>query len=260
MKIEKIDIIYDKKGALCASDWDGLRHVKELPYLSVVQSVQGHYRIQIDEGDTFLTEEKGIFIAPPNHKQTIVHHANQHSGQMQARWVFVDVLINGTYKLEDLFEFPVIVPGGDAFSVFGGCFDELFGAVDRCDTMIAYYKLLKALLRIVTPKELLHPSVQTVLDYLRQNYGHPITIKELAGVVYLSHSHLYRLFRRSVGLSPIEYLNKYRLTVAAGLLVSTRESVSSIAKKVGMDNQFYFSKLFKRKYGIPPTQYRKTFS
>ena len=58
-------------------------------------------------------------------------------------------------------------------------------------------------------------------------------------------------------MSPIKYLNNYRLSVASDLLTKTNDSVKTIAEKVGINDQFYFSKLFKAKYFKSPQQYRK---
>jgi len=176
---------------------------------------------------------------------------------MQARWVFLDVLINNTYKLDTIFEFPVILPGNYLMEI-DLCFDEIFRAVNICDTMIACYKFLKVLLMIAKPRALIDERIQKILNFIHQNYMNKISVKELANSLHMSEPNFFWLFRKNVKMSPIEYINRYRLTMAANLLKTSNDSVKAIAEKVGITNQFYFSKMFKNKYKMSPTQYRNT--
>ena len=68
---------------------------------------------------------------------------------------------------------------------------------------------------------------------------------------------IYTVFKKATGNSPVKYLNEYRLSVACELLHNTGDSIKSIAEKVGIPDQFYFSKLFKSKYSVSAQQYRK---
>ncbi len=69
-----------------------------------------------------------------------------------------------------------------------------------------------------------------------------------------------RLFKAVSGLPPQQFLIQCRLQQAASLLVGTGETVGVIAERVGIGNEFYFSRLFKAKYRIPPLEYRREFA
>lgn len=87
------------------------------------------------------------------------------------------------------------------------------------------------------------------------NQNKPIGV--YAAMCDLSESYFYLLFKRSMGLSPVEYRNRIRVNTACSLLEDTSMSVDGIALSVGFDSPFYFSRTFKKVMGISPRQYRR---
>ncbi|MFA6293995.1 MAG: helix-turn-helix transcriptional regulator [Victivallales bacterium] len=75
----------------------------------------------------------------------------------------------------------------------------------------------------------------------------------------ISYPHFRRIFRQHTGASPVNYLIKCRLQMAALLLLRSSDLVSGIAEKCGIPDEFYFSRLFKKHYNLPPKTYRKEF-
>ncbi len=73
----------------------------------------------------------------------------------------------------------------------------------------------------------------------------------------LSESYFYLLFKRSIGLSPVEYRNRIRVNTACSLLEGTSMSIDEISASVGFDTPFYFSRIFKKIMGHSPRQYRQ---
>ena len=84
-----------------------------------------------------------------------------------------------------------------------------------------------------------------------------ITIADMAEVIGFSASHFMKYFKQNMGQSFIDYLNDYRLTMASRMLVASEASVLSIAQEVGIDNMSYFNRVFKRKFGMTPRDFRK---
>ncbi len=76
----------------------------------------------------------------------------------------------------------------------------------------------------------------------------------------LTGTHFRRLFRQLTGLPPQQFLIRCRLQRAAELLLTTGEPVGRIAERVGIGNEFYFSRLFREKFGSSPLEYRREFS
>lgn len=256
MNIEKIEIKYVKKYNPDCLTEEGLRHVKVLPWLSLVQSVEGSYDIQIGTEKEYTTEEGGFFIAPSQTIQTIVHHLNRDTGRMKNRWIFFDVIINGKYRLDFLYDFPTIVPNEES-RVLNELFEKLFECNSICDEYSVYYQILKVLLTIAISKpKIENEAIRKAIEYIDDNYRSSISVKQLANAACMSESNLYFVFKKYMGVSPIAYTNYYRVTMAEEYLRQSDLTIGEISSLVGFDDQLYFSRLFKRIYGVSPRKYR----
>ena len=100
--------------------------------------------------------------------------------------------------------------------------------------------------------------VINAIKYIQFNYSHNISIDDIAKAVGVSRSHLYRVFMSNVGQSPIDYLTHYRISEACYLLKNSQLSIAEIAVSVGFFDQFYFSRVFKKSKGMPPSKYFTT--
>ncbi|MCR5196839.1 MAG: AraC family transcriptional regulator [Pseudobutyrivibrio sp.] len=98
--------------------------------------------------------------------------------------------------------------------------------------------------------------LKPVIKYVENNYGSHIAIADMADLAGFSESHFMRFFKESFGVSFVTYLNDYRLSMAARLLLSTEDNVLNIAQLVGFENLSHFNRSFKRKYGKTPREYR----
>ncbi|MBM7789662.1 AraC family transcriptional regulator [Tenggerimyces flavus] len=99
-------------------------------------------------------------------------------------------------------------------------------------------------------------AVAAVVEHITAHYRDDLSLRDLAGVANASPAHLSRLFRRTLGLSPIQYLRRHRLDHAKRLLTDTDLAVAQVAAAVGYADGFYFSRTFRRAEGMSPTQYR----
>ena len=110
MDIAKIHIEYAHKSGFSSATCNGSCHTKVLPYLSVVQAVEGSYDIQLDNDRTYNTGNGGFFIAPSNVHQRIIHNTDPTSKKITCRWVFIKIKINNIYSFDEKFGFPTILP------------------------------------------------------------------------------------------------------------------------------------------------------
>lgn len=94
-------------------------------------------------------------------------------------------------------------------------------------------------------------------EYLNINIATPIAIVSLARHIDRSESTVGRLIRKQTGLSAVNWINQTRIQRARTLLSTTRLTVAETGRRVGIPDQFYFSKLFKKWTGEPPLAYRK---
>ena len=98
--------------------------------------------------------------------------------------------------------------------------------------------------------------VQKAADYIKLNYSEKISIKEIADQLYLSPNYLSELFKKHTGKTISEYLTDYRLEKACQLLDHAEYRVGDVSGMVGIHDGRYFSNMFKKKYGMTPTEYR----
>ncbi len=99
-------------------------------------------------------------------------------------------------------------------------------------------------------------NIKIILDYIRENYMNPITIDELADKVNLSKHYFMRFFKKYMGMTCIEYINDYRLNIAANQLLTTRTQITDISVSIGITNLSYFNRIFKKKFNMTPKEYR----
>ncbi|MBX3320780.1 MAG: AraC family transcriptional regulator [Nitrospira sp.] len=100
------------------------------------------------------------------------------------------------------------------------------------------------------------PDVGKALALLHKQPSHPWTIASLAEAVGLSRSVLAERFRHYLSDTPMGYLTRWRLQVAAQVLTTTSKSVAEVAGDVGYESEPSFNRAFKREFGIPPARYR----
>ncbi len=98
-------------------------------------------------------------------------------------------------------------------------------------------------------------DVRMLILYLQQHYTEHISLDTLAATVNLNRSYLCRLFKRETGESLFQYLARLRLERAAGLLLQEELSIREAAARVGIDDPFYFTRMFKKQYGVAPSEY-----
>jgi len=99
--------------------------------------------------------------------------------------------------------------------------------------------------------------VQQAIHYLSTQYAEPITIELMAESIGYNRAYLSRLFKRHTKVTPVAFLQKLRVDKARLLLRERLElTVEQIAASVGFHDPLYFSKQFRRWYGVSPTEYR----
>lgn len=259
MDITKIQLEYRHRDSSVFALHDPLCHMKTLPYLSVVQAVEGSYDIQLRDGEMYTTGIGGFFIAPSDIRQTIVHHADPASKKMFCRWVFLKIKLNDLFDFDDLYEFPIIIPEPYQLEMHA-LFNRLFASANPFEEYACYYEIARLLFLLSKEKTRTFTSyLYTALAYIKNNYAGKITVADIAKEVNLSESHLFSLFKKELGTSPIAYLTSYRLSIAAGMLQNSNQTIAQIANAVGFEDSIYFNKLFRKTYQMSPSKYRKLY-
>lgn len=100
---------------------------------------------------------------------------------------------------------------------------------------------------------LIHPAI----DYIRESYGEPIDLDQLAELCLISKPHLIRCFKKQMDCTPHEYLLAYRLRQAKQRLIGSSDSVELIAEQCGFNSASHFTRAFRKSTGTTPSEFRK---
>ncbi len=99
--------------------------------------------------------------------------------------------------------------------------------------------------------------VRQAMAFMHEHYAEPISRQDLARHVGMDGDYLTVCFRKELGVTPIAYLNRYRVHQAKRLLTETDQSITEIARAVGFSDSGYFSRIFRRETGYSPEAYRR---
>ena len=115
------------------------------------------------------------------------------------------------------------------------------GSKDESDRMI-YHNVLR---------------LRPVITFISEHYCEKIYVEKLSDMVNVSPDYFTKMFKTSIGKTPIEYINGLRVNRAMELLYTTKKSMSEIADEIGFCNPNYFHKIFKQYMDQSPLAYRK---
>lgn len=98
--------------------------------------------------------------------------------------------------------------------------------------------------------------MKQMMGFIHEHYAEDVTLDEIAAAGSIGKRECIRCFQRSIDVTPINYLNSYRIRVAAQLLTGTSDSVTFISESCGFSSPSYFGKVFRETLGVTPKQYR----
>jgi len=145
-------------------------------------------------------------------------------------------------------------------------FEEIFATLQRnsdleslryASSLLHHYLATMRYLRLYRQAAPDNASLsQAVIHYMRENIEKRVTLKQMADYMGYSPSHLSMVFHKETGHSPLSYLNLMRIETACQWLTDTSQKVNQICHKVGIDDPYYFSRLFRSIKGCSPVEYR----
>lgn len=123
--------------------------------------------------------------------------------------------------------------------------------------------LMETSQQFINHKKLQHGNfphvVASVCEWIRMNYYHPFKVTDLAEQFGYQANYLSTVFKKSMGISIIEYTNKIRIEAAKNLLETYRLPAKEVAYSCGFCDEKYFMRVFKTLEGKTPTEYKKNF-
>ena len=100
--------------------------------------------------------------------------------------------------------------------------------------------------------------LRPVITYIDEHFREKIYIEELSAMINVSPDYFTKMFKESIGKTPIDYINGMRVNTAMDLLCTTEMSMTEIAESIGFCNPNYFHKIFKQYMLTSPLAYRKS--
>lgn len=101
-------------------------------------------------------------------------------------------------------------------------------------------------------------TVLKIQRIIQRDYAQPLSIDGIAEKLFLSASHMRRLFKNNTGMTVMEYVECIRMERARKLLSDSQYKAHRVGNMVGYENPSYFNVVFKKHYGMAPGEYRKT--
>ncbi|MBW4080657.1 AraC family transcriptional regulator [Paenibacillus sp. S150] len=134
------------------------------------------------------------------------------------------------------------------------------GALAKLQVKSLFYQFMCELMGQLQRRRLEPASPDMAVQaarYIAENYTEPITADTIAALFKCSPRTLQRLFKKRLGLGPIDYLQQVRMDKAKALLSRTDAGLKEISEAAGYADSYYFSRLFKRCTGVSPSTYRE---
>ncbi len=127
----------------------------------------------------------------------------------------------------------------------------------RTEIRACVYHILTKMLRLgAGENRSVSQNLASAMEYIANNYrDKDLSVSGVAKEVFVSTSHLRRLFIEALGVPPTEYIINYRLDKAAIMLTNESLPVGKVAEECGFSSLYYFSRLFKKKKGVTPSKF-----
>lgn len=100
-------------------------------------------------------------------------------------------------------------------------------------------------------------SINAAIDYIEKNIHHTISLSHVAQEVFLSSSYLSRIFKTHLNVNFIDYVNFRKISIASEKLALSKLPINYVANQLGFQQTSYFTKIFKQKTGLTPSEYRQ---
>ena len=188
------------------------------------------------------------------------------TGVMTSRWAHFRVTILGNI---DVLAWRIIPPVFKRIESarMGDICAELAKGAHSMDNIIMQKKLGFELVSIIAKGSTLRGNTDSffqasqrlvpVLHAMQDMPSRHFTLQELARLTFLSPSRFHAVFTNALGMPPLKYLRQQRMDLAKYLLLATDCSIAEIAGKVSFEDEFHFSRLFKKTCGLSPRNYRR---
>ncbi|MCM0648098.1 AraC family transcriptional regulator [Clostridium swellfunianum] len=250
-------------------DWHSIMHTHSFTELFYVVSGRGSFRI---EDKIFTVKEDDLVIVNP-------HVAHTESSKDSSPLEYIVVGVDGISLAEAINEEDLKNHGSFSIHNYSRYRHEMLSYMNNLlyevENKNEHYEvicqnLLEVLILnvkrriksdlVISAEKKTTKECNYIKNYIDVHYSSDLNLDYLASITHMSKYYLVRVFKKFMGVSPIEYLISKRISVAKLLLETTDYSIDQIIKVSGFNSQSYFNQVFKERVGISPTKYKKQYT
>lgn len=245
----------------------GIREVMR-PCIVDRPSGTGDFLFMFFYQETMIETDEGRGVYPPHTLMMWKRGAGHYYGNTDAKWMHSWVHCDGT-RIRGLLKKeglplnrameninPVTVEKY-LFDLHNELHSEFPDPVIAANIFHSFFREIRRMMAPVPMKKTIPDGILNSRISIEMNYREKFTLGELARIANVSVPHFCAEFRRCFGVPPIEYLIGARMKHAAMLLRDRNRRVNEIASDVGYGDLFYFSRLFKKRFGVSPLEFRR---
>ncbi len=247
--------------------------------MAIWQVTEGEVRLRVGTelldvkaGDMFLVPSSVVYSAVCLSAHAAMRALVFETSILEQNMASLDSELLYMFEVQSRIRVPLFRPDHPAYTSLCGRFSdalEEYAARDVCYKLpirANIYLIMTALLRHYgTARDeqdrVLYHNVlrmRPVLEHIKRHYGQKLPIGELCAMIHVSSDHFTRMFKESIGKTPVDYINGVRVVCAQRLLCGTDTPLADIAESVGFCNANYFHKIFKQYMDESPLAYRKS--
>lgn len=221
-------------------------------------TLSGYGEYESDGQKVLLHEDMAFITEVPNNCIYKLPSDSDH-------WKYIYIHFGG-YVAKHLYD-EIISIAGNVFTLSqdNPSIQLLFAEYNRIENGMKYkrlqagnfiYSFLCSLINDISTPHIHNANIEKAITWMHMNYSRNVSLLELCDSLGVTQAHFSRQFQIAMGISPIKYLTNIRLEQAMRLLATTNYDIEKIAAHCGFSSGNYFSKVFRKRLGFTPSDYR----